>query len=418
MTGAIDPSLADHAPTRSDWRTIALMALGFGLVGIDRFMITTLYPVISRDLKLGYEDIGIITGALAFAWGLAALVMGNRADRLGRRVVLVGSLLVFSLLIGASGLAHGLMALIVVRVAMGFADGAFTPASIATTLEAASAKRKGLAIGVQQMMLPVFGLGLAPLIIAELLTVVDWRWTFVIFTVPGLVLTALVWRWLPARHRAPAASSAAARPAYKDWAAVLKYRNIRLAMALMLCWLTCLITTSAFLPNYFIDHLGLDFTAMGRVMAAIGLGSALGTLVLASASDRLGRKTVMVISAAGALVGTVWLSQIGPVPGMLFAALFAIHFFNNAAITLTVGPMCTETVPPTLIATASGVVIATGELVGGGIAPILAGTVAARFGIDHLLWLPAGALSLGLVLSLMLREPTREICAEPAGEPA
>ena len=95
---------------RSDWGTIGLLSLGFGLVGIDRFMISTLFPVIARDLALTYDDIGVITGALAFAWGVAALIMGNKADRLGRRKVLVGSLLVFALLIGTSGLATGLAA--------------------------------------------------------------------------------------------------------------------------------------------------------------------------------------------------------------------------------------------------------------------------------------------------------------------
>mgnify|MGYP006159739737 CR=1 FL=1 len=50
------------------------------------------------DLRKGLL-IATISGVMSgcFAWGLAALVMGNRADRLGRRVVLVGSLLVFSL---------------------------------------------------------------------------------------------------------------------------------------------------------------------------------------------------------------------------------------------------------------------------------------------------------------------------------
>ena len=54
----------------------------------------------------------------------------------------------------------------------------------------------------------------------------------------------------------------------------------------------------------------------------------------------------------------------------------AVHLFNNACITLTVGPICAETVPPALMATATGVVIACGELGGGGLAPIIAGQVA------------------------------------------
>ena len=47
-----------------------------------------MYPVIARDLHLDYGDIGTITGALAIAWGIAALFMGNLSDRIGRRRVL------------------------------------------------------------------------------------------------------------------------------------------------------------------------------------------------------------------------------------------------------------------------------------------------------------------------------------------
>ena len=44
-----------------DFKVVLLMALGFGLVGIDRFLISTMFPVIAEDLKLDYGDIGIIT---------------------------------------------------------------------------------------------------------------------------------------------------------------------------------------------------------------------------------------------------------------------------------------------------------------------------------------------------------------------
>jgi fucose permease len=60
------------------------------------------------------------------------------------------------------------------------------------------------------------------------------------------------------------------------------------------------------------------------------------------------------------------------------------------------------------MATASGVVIAVGELFGGGLAPIIAGQVAERFGIGHLLWLPIAALALGFILCLLLKETLPE----------
>jgi predicted MFS family arabinose efflux permease len=377
---------------------VALMALGFGLVGIDRFLISALFPVIGHDLKLGYGAIGTITGVLALAWGFAALCMGNLSDRIGRRVVLAGSLLVFSLLIGLNGLAAGLLSLIAVRAAMGLADGAYTPVSIATTLEASRPGQQGRNIGIQQMMLPLCGLGAGPLIAVWLLKIIDWRWIFPCFALPGLLLSWAVARALPRHVAAPRGSTA-----FADWRSVIAVAEVRVCMAMMLCWLTCLVTTSALLPNYLTDYLHLPVSQMGQVLSAIGLGSAAGTLTLPWLSDRTGRRPVMLVSTAGTAVALMVLARIGPSPWLLFAALFAVHFFNNTLITLTVGPLCVLAVAPALAATASGVVIATGELFGGGIAPVLGGFAADRFGIQHVLWLPIGTSLCGFLLCFALR---------------
>jgi MFS family permease len=398
----------------SEIKSVAVLALGFGLVGTDRYLISTLFPVIALDLHLGYADIGAITGALSLAWGFSALVAGNASDVIGRRRVLVGSLIAFALLIGANGLARGLVELIAVRVAMGFADGAYTPASIAATLEASGPAHGGRNIGIQQMTLTLFGLGLAPLLVAALLHVVTWRWIFSIFVGPALLLAWLTHRVI----QVPQARERGARFApLADWAAVLRYRNIRILMLGMLCWLTVLVTTSALLPSYLLDHLHLQFSQMSRVVSAIGFGSAVGTVLLPWLSDRVGRRAVMIGCTMGAGASLIWLTSLsGGSMLALFSSLFAVHFFNNALITLTVGPVCAETVPPTLMATASGVIIAAGELFGGGLAPIVAGQVAERFGIGHVLWLPIAAMGAGLLLCLSLRGPEpldARLCQEP-----
>lgn len=391
-----------NAARLQEFKAVGVLALGFGLVGIDRFLISTLYPVIARDLHLGYGDIGTITGALAIAWGVAALVMGNLSDHIGRRRVLTASLLAFSLMIGASGLATGLAGLVAVRLVMGFADGAYTPASISATIEASPPAHHGRNIGIQQMTLTLFGLGIAPLLVAALLHVIAWRWIFSIFVLPGLFLAWLTWKVIAGAQTRP---SNVARSSLSDWRTVLGYSNVRILMAGMLCWLTCLVTTSALLPSYFIDYLRLDFTQMGKVMSGIGFGSAAGTLLLPWLSDRIGRRPVMLLSTIGAGVSLLLLASLnGASVTALFLSVFAVHFFNNALITLTVGPICSETVPPTLMATASGAVIAVGELFGGGLAPVVAGQVAERFGIEHLLWLPIGAMGIGLLLCLGLKE--------------
>ena len=396
-------------------KSVTVLALGFGLVGIDRYLISTLFPVIARDLHLGYGDIGAITGALAIAWSLAALWMGNLSDRIGRRRVLVGSLLVFGLLIGASGLAAGLAGLVLVRLVMGFADGAFTPASISATIEASAPSRHGRNIGIQQMTLTLFGLGFAPLAVSALLHFINWRLIFSVFALPGFLLA-----WLTARViAAPEAHVLqTARSPFADWKSVLSYANVRLLTVAMLCWLVCLVTTSAFMPGYLLEHLHLSFGQMSTVMSSIGLGAAAGTLTLPWLSDKIGRKPVMLLSTTGAALMLFTLHTLGASVPLLFAALFMVHFFNNALITLTVGPICSETVPPILMATASGVVIAVGELFGGGFAAILSGNLAARFGISNVLWFPLLALALGFLVCTRLRETLPALAAAPATENA
>ncbi len=386
---------------RAEIRTVAVLSLGFGLVGIDRFLISTMYPVIARDLHLDYGDIGLITGALAIAWGVAALFMGNLSDRIGRRRVLSVSLVVFSLLIGASGLANGLWALIAVRVIMGFADGAYTPVSIAGTLDASPPQRRGLNIGIQQMMLPLFGLGLAPLFVAGVLRFMEWRLVFLIFVLPGLALAYAMWKIIPARTQPLQVDR---RNGLSDWKTVLAFPNVRIAALMMLCWLTCLITTSAFMPNYLVDHLKLRPEQMGVVMSAIGLGATAGTLLLPWLSDKIGRRPVMALSSAGVFGALLLLANATPNVGVLFAFLFMVHFFNNALIALTVGPLCSEAVPTTLMATASGLVIAVGELFGGGLAPVIVGHAAQRFGIAHVLSLPIAAMIAGFLLCLSIQD--------------
>lgn len=51
-----------------------------------------------------------------------------------------------------------------------------------------------------------------------------------------------------------------------------------------------------------------------------------------------------------------------------------------------------------------GVVIACGKLGGGGLASIIVGQVADHLGIEHILWLPLGAIGVAPAITLFLKE--------------
>jgi predicted MFS family arabinose efflux permease len=413
----MESNLGSRWDTAYEWKAVALLALGFGLVGIDRFMIMPLFPVMMADLHLDYQDLGHITGALSVAWGVSAMFMGNLSDRIGHRKVIIPAIVVFSLLAGLSGLATGVGTLILIRAVMGFAEGAYTPASIVATLEASKPTRHGRNIGIQQMALPLFGLGLAPILVTQLLKFLPWHSIFAIVSIPGLVIAFLLWKVL----RNTKASAAALHTTTHDttehkWTDVFRYHNIRLNIVGMLCWLTCLVVLSALFPSYLVDYLHLNMQQMGYVLSAIGFGGTLGTVVMPTLSDHLGRKPVMILSVVGAALFLVLLSRTGPNPTMLFTYLMLTLLFIFSMITLTVGPLSAESVPAQLMSTASGLVVGIGEVFGGGLAPAIAGYVAKHFGIQYIMYLGFIALAIGFVVAISLKEtaPSRLRAQSPA----
>lgn len=399
---------------RYEYTAVAMLALGFGLVGLDRFIILPLFPVMMSELHLDYQDLGNISAILAIAWGISSIFMGRLSDRIGRRKVLIPAVLLFSLLAGLSGLANGVAALLLIRAVMGVSEGAFTPTAIAATAESSHPSRRGLNIGIQQAFFPILGLGLAPILATQLLLVLpSWRWVFVVVSLPGFLLAWFMYRNLR-ETRAPAAAEASQEQG--RWLDALRYRNVPLNILGMFCMLTSLFVLSVMMPNYLTDYLHLELQQMGFVMSAIGLGGFIGQLLLPGLSDRLGRKPVVL----GSFVATgacIWLlMHTGAEPLTLFALLFLTTFFNFSMICMTVGPLTGESVPLPLVSTATGLVVGIGEVFGGGVAPALAGYIAQHHGIQYTLYLALGGVALGLVAASLLRETAPLRRKAPVGQ--
>ena len=67
--------------TTYEWQTVLLLTLGFGLVGLDRWIIAPLAPAMIGDLQLTPSDINNLVAVLGIAWGVAAIFLGGLSDR-------------------------------------------------------------------------------------------------------------------------------------------------------------------------------------------------------------------------------------------------------------------------------------------------------------------------------------------------
>ena len=88
--------------TSYEWKAVALLGIGFGLVGLDRWIIAPLFPFIAQDLGLAGRDrppVGTRRGM-----GVFAIFSGRLSDKIGHRKVLIPAIILFSLMSGLSGM--------------------------------------------------------------------------------------------------------------------------------------------------------------------------------------------------------------------------------------------------------------------------------------------------------------------------
>jgi MFS family permease len=416
--------------TGYEWKAVLLLGLGFGLVGLDRWIIAPLFPcMVSSDiapgcgapgLGLSYQAIGNLVGVLGLVWGIFAAISGRLSDSIGHRKILIPAILLFSLMSGFSGMAGGLASLIAIRGLMGMMEGSYCPTSFAATAAAAHPSRRGFLQGLQQSGFALFGFGLGPIIATQLLTVVSWRIVFWVVAIPGILVGVLLFFVLREPKETPggapggAVGAIAAGHGRGGYLEVLRSRNIVVCMLALMCAMSCIFVLGGMLPNYLTDYLKLTPTQMGFVTSALGFGGFIGQFGVPGISDKLGRRPTAVLAFLGAAV-TVWLFMgIGPTPNSLFLMLFLVSFFSLGNVALITGPIATESAPVGLISSAIGIVVATGEIFGGGIAPSIGGAIAQNKGIENILWMPLIGVGLGAVVSLFLTETAPAKVSSPA----
>ena len=398
---------AASTPARWDvayeWKAVALLALAFGTVGLDRMVLAPLFPSMKDDLHLSYQDLGNIVGILGVFWGLSAFLMGGLSDRLGRKRVLVPCVIVFSLLSWLTGVATGLVSLLVIRSVMGLAEGAVASTGVAVCTEASYPPRRGINQGIFQCVFALLGSALAPIIATQMLTFTTWRNVFLIAGIPGLIVAVLLAITIrePATigaHKAPGH----VKPSFKD---IFKHRNVGLGMITLVCAMTGVFVMGAMMPTYLHDYLKLTTTQMGFVSSAIGFGGFLGQFSLPAISDLIGRK----MAVLGAFVLAAIFLWVFAHTGasnltLLFCLLLGAALFNFGALAVIAGPLAAESAPVGQIALVAGMVIGAGEVFGGGVAPSIAGGIAQNYGLQYILYFALAGQVLGLLLAFFLRE--------------
>ena len=176
----------------------------------DRQLPSIMIPELKAELLLTDAQIGFLFGTVfAIFFGIATLIFGRLADTPSRKNVLIFAIVMWSVLTGLCGIAQQFWDLIIFRIGVGVGEAALGPIALVVLSAYFTREKLPLALGIWGAG-PFLGSALAGWGGAAMITNMDkiktyfgflsefsdWRLTFFLFAIPGLIF-ALLLKFLP-----------------------------------------------------------------------------------------------------------------------------------------------------------------------------------------------------------------------------
>lgn len=382
---------------------VTMMFFTFGFVFMDRLSVVFLFPFIGPAFKLSNAQIGMLVSSLAITWAISGWVFGTISDLSGsRKKVLLPVTLMFSLFSFVSGLAQTFTTLLVARGLMGLAEGPVLPIAQASVIADSSPERRGFNLGFVQSSLGLLGATVTPIIVTAVATRYSWHYAFYLVGLPGIIMFFILLKYMK-EPRLSASQIAEHKAAPKNYSAAYKSRNIWLSTIIAAFFMTWLFVFTTFAPTYLTTVDKFSPEQMGLIMAAIGLGSFVWGFLGPAISDKFGRKPTLIVFCFVAALSPLILATVHASLGVMMLLGF-LTTVGQGCFPLFMAIIPGESLPLRYVATAVAMTQLVGEIVGGTIAPSLAGFAADKWGLQAPMYIAFGGALVSGFIAFGLRE--------------
>ena len=180
------------AASKNARNALALLFCAYALSITDRMILSVLFEPIRLEFGASDTQMGLL-GGLTFALFYATLgvPIARLADRQQRRLIIVFSLALFSLMTAMSGLATSFLLLFLFRIGVGIGEAGVNPASQSIIADYYPQQRRGMAMSVLAVGAPV-GMITGFLVGGTVSEYYGWRAALYAVGLPGLALAAVM----------------------------------------------------------------------------------------------------------------------------------------------------------------------------------------------------------------------------------
>jgi MFS transporter, ACS family, D-galactonate transporter len=391
-------------------RVLFLLGLSVLINYIDRSNLSIAAPLIKDELGISASQLGTLLSAFFYTYALLQIPAGWLVDRFDLKWVFALGLFIWSAATAVTGVLHGFVALLAIRVVLGIGESVAFPAYGKILGGHFKESHRGFANSVV-----ITGLALGPavgmLLGGNFVGRFGWRPFFVALGLAGLLWLVPWWAWMP--RRAPGSPRISDQPA--GILAILRQRS---------AWGTCVCQFSfnyasyflvTWLPFYLIRERHLSMNQMAKAGGLVYVLFAISSTVFGKLSDRWiaaggsptrVRKTLATVGNTG--MG-IFLAASAIAPDAVFIWMLALSGAFMGVSACNIWAMTQILAGPRMVGRWTGVQNFVGNFAGA-IAPKLTGILLDRTG--HFYWpffSAAAVVWIGALSWIFVVGPVKEV---------
>ncbi|SDX99902.1 3-(3-hydroxy-phenyl)propionate transporter MhpT [Acinetobacter kyonggiensis] len=320
-------------------------------------------------------EFGLDNAQMAWAFSAAtlgtlpgALLGGRFADKIGRKKVLMFSILLFGIMSILTAFASQYSVLILIRFLTGLGMGGALPMMITLASEAVSDKYKGTAVSIMYSGIP-FGGMLTSFVAMALAGDSEWRHIFYIGGLAPVFMIPLLLKFLPESNAYLVKGSQATVPFMQ----VLFAKERRFSTVQIWISFFCTLVVLYFLLNWLpllMGAQGLSKNEANYVQIGYNIGGIFGSILMGFLLDKLRMNFVIKLIYAGILVALCCLA-ISPTVALLSLSAIGCGLFIVGGQSALYG-LAARFYPTEMRGTGVGAAVAVGRI-GSFAGPLLAG---------------------------------------------
>lgn len=365
---------------------LILLLLAYTLSITDRMILSVLFTPIKAEFGLTDTQLGLL-GGLAFAifYATLGIPVARLADRGNRKLIIVLSLLVFSVFTVLCGFAVGLVTLILFRIGVGIGEAGVNPASQSIVADYYPAEKRSSAMAILMLGANI-GMIFGFIVGGAISENYGWRAALMAVGAPGILLTFFVMAFLkePARGTFEGEAQTAPPPVGETFSRMWRTAALRFLVMAVTVQTMLSYGLAQWLPSFLMRTHGIAETEAGAIMGLVfGLAGILGAITGGKLCDRAargGNHNIPRLLSKTTLIAVPFLVIAFQVPHLIgslplfFIPIFLINFYLGPSLGLV------QTLSPVRMrAVSAALVMLSMNLIGLGLGPVLIGAASDSF---------------------------------------